>query len=176
MGVWWLVSCIIWVIVAYIAWRVWDRAHFESQGVTTVRLKINRKIFTDRLVEFLEKKERALEDRQYGDKNDIVKVTYTDKMKRDWGGSKPTITFEYDEKNSYLYTITVEYNRRKAKKAIVFRAEKIKEELHQVAVFDEKGEDVSAEDLAQDKREAIEEMIRKEEEDAEEEEALEKGM
>ena len=178
--VWWLVSCIIWVLVAYIAWRVWDRAHFESQGITTVRLKINRKIFTDRLVEFLEKKERAHEDRQYGDKNDIVKVTYTDKMKRDWGGSKPTITFAYDEKNNYLYTITVEYNRRKAKKATVFRAEELKEkimeELHQVAVFDEKGEDVSAEDLAQDKREAIEEMIRKEEEDAEEEEALEKGM
>ena len=91
-------------------------------------------------------------------------------MKRDWGGAKPTITFEYDERNEYLFTVTVQYNRREARKALVFNAEelrtKIMDELNSMDVWDLKGEDRSSEDLAADKRASLERLEQEEEEQA----------
>jgi hypothetical protein len=161
----------MWLIVAVIFHYTLRGNHFVKQGITTVRLKINRKIFNDKLLTFLRSKLHSYEDRQYDDLNDIVKITYTDNLKQDWGGSKPMITFEFDERNSYLLCVTVQYNRREAKKALVFTAEelreKIMEELNSIGVWDVKGEDTSNDDLASDKRAAIQKLL--DDEDAEEE-------
>ena len=177
-GLWFIINIFIWGIVSMIVWYMWTNNHFISQGLTVVRLKIHRKVFIDKLNLFLKSKIHALEERNYDNHNDIVKITYTDNLKKDWGGAKPTITFEFDERNCYLYSITVQYNRRKAKKALVFSAselrEKIMDELNLMDVWDVKGEDVSNDDLAQDKRAAIEKMIQDEEEEEAEKEALKK--
>jgi hypothetical protein len=134
--------------------------------LTTIRLKVNRKIYIEKLQNFLRSKIHSYEERQYEDFNDIVKITYTDDLKKDWGGAKPTITIEFDERNAFLLTITVVYNRRQANKALVFTAnelqEKIMDELNAMDVWDVKGEDRSHEDLAADKRAAIEKMIKEE--------------
>lgn len=164
---WFIVSMIVWLIVALIFYQVTQSGNYINEGLTTIRLKINRKVFSDRLTQFLRAKLHSYEERQYDDVNDIVRITYTDNMKRDWGGSKPTITFEYDERNSYLYTITVQYNRRRARKALVFSAEELREkiidELNAIDVWDIKSEDKSKEDLAADKRATIEKMLEDEE-------------
>ena len=122
----------------------------------------------EKLQQFLRTKLHSFEERQYDDVIDIVKITYTDNLKQDWGGTKPTITLEYDERNQYLFAITISYNRREAKKALVFNAddlrEKIMDDLNTMDVWDVKGEDKASEDLAADKRAAIE--ARLEEEDA----------
>ena len=124
----------------------------------------------NRIQLFLRSKLHSYEERNYTDANDIVRITYTDNLKRDWGGAKPTITFEYDERNEYLFTVTVQYNRREARKALVFNAEelrsKIMDELNSMDVWDLKGEDKSAEDLAADKRAALERLEQEEEEQA----------
>jgi len=170
-GLWFFVSLLVWLITVGVVLQSFRSGHYIKQGLTTVRLKINRKVFTDKLQAFLRLKVHSFEERQYDDINDIVKITYTDNLKQDWGGSKPIITFEYDERNAYLFTITVVYNRRQAKKALVFNAEELREkimsELNAMDVWDVKAEDRSREDLASDKRAAIQDMLDNEEEEQE---------
>ena len=179
-GLWWFINMFIWLCIGYITFYLWRSSHHISQGLTTIRIKVHRRIFVEKIKKFVYSKDKdySAEDKNYDKHNDIVKVTYVDQMKRDWGGARPTITLEFDERNCFLYTITVQYNRRMAKKSLAFNADELKEkimdELNLMDVWDLKGEDVSADDLAQDKRAAIEKMIEEEEAVDEEEEALEK--
>lgn len=172
---WFLVSMFTWLCTAVGIYYSYKNNHFVKQGLTTVRLKINRKVFVDKLTMYLRTKLHSYEDRQYDDANDVVKITYTDNLKRDWGGAKPNITFEFDERNAFLLSVTIQYNRREAKKALVFTAEELREkimrELNDVDVWDVKGEDKSHEDLASDKRATIQRLLDLEDENAEAEAA-----
>lgn len=167
---WFIISFFVWLVTAAIIYQQYSSTSYIKQGITTIRLKINRKIFVNRIQLFLRSKLHSYEERNYTDANDIVRITYTDNLKRDWGGAKPTITFEYDERNEYLFTVTVQYNRREARKALVFNAEelrtKIMDELNSMDVWDLKGEDRSSEDLAADKRASLERLEQEEEEQA----------
>jgi hypothetical protein len=168
---WLFASLLMWLIVYLIFWQSYRSGNYISQGLTTIRLKVNRKIFVPKLQQYLRTKLHSFEERNYDDSNDIVRITYTDNVKRDWGGSAPTVTLEFDERNCYLLLITIQYNRRKAKKQLVFNADelrdKIMDELNSMAVWDTKGEDRSYQDLASDKRASIERKIAEEEDDAE---------
>jgi WD repeat-containing protein 35 len=168
---WFLISMFIWLITGLCIYQTYKSNHYIKQGLTTVRLKVNRKIFVDKLNTYLRATLNSTEERQYDDFNEIVKTTYTDNLKRDWGGAKPTITFEFDERNSFLLSVTVKYNRREAKKSLVFTAEELREkimrELNDVDVWDVKGEDRSHEDLASDKRANIQKLLDLEDEDEE---------
>lgn len=165
---WFFISLLGWVVSAAVVAYLFNGRHFVKQGVTTIRLKMNKKVFVERLRSFLLVKLHSTEEKLYDDFNDIVKITYVDNLKKDWGGSKPTITFEYDERNSFLLTVTIAYNRRRAKQALVFTAEelrsKIMEELNLVEVWDAEAEDRSAEDLAVDKRAHMLRLAEKEDE------------
>ena len=164
---WFFLNMFIWCVIAGICYQIYKSNHYTAQGVTTVRLKVHRKIFVERLLKFLRTKVHSYEERLYDSHNDTVKITYTDNLKQDWGGSKPTITLEYDERNSFLYVVTVIYNRRQAKKALVFTAEELREkimdELNAMDIWDVAGEDRSKEDLASDKRANIQRLLEEEE-------------
>eukprot|EP00607_Mallomonas_marina_P007166 CAMPEP_0182416402 /NCGR_PEP_ID=MMETSP1167-20130531/689_1 /TAXON_ID=2988 /ORGANISM="Mallomonas Sp, Strain CCMP3275" /LENGTH=854 /DNA_ID=CAMNT_0024589123 /DNA_START=80 /DNA_END=2644 /DNA_ORIENTATION=- len=169
-ALWFLISLFVWAIFSYIVYHFYTTSNYIAQGITTVRLKVRKKIFVDKLRMFLKTKVHTFEERQYDDYNDTVKLTYTDNLKQDWGGSKPTIILEFDEKNSYLFTVTVQYNRRLAKRNLVFTAdelrEKIMDELNAMDIWDVKGEDRSSEDLAADKRAYIEKLLEREDDEA----------
>ena len=83
----------------------------------------------DKLQEFLSTKVHSNEERQFEAVNDLVRITYIDPLKKDWGGAKPIITFEYDERNRYLLVITIEYAKRMAKKSLVFTANELQEKI-----------------------------------------------
>ena len=167
---WFFISLFMWVVIALIMYYVFKGNHFVKQGLTSIKLKINRKVFVVKLQQFLRAKLHSFEERLYGEVNDIVKITYTDNLKQDWGGARPNITFEYDERNSFLLSVTVTYNRREAKKTLVFTAEELREkimdELNNFDIWDVASEDKSSEDLAADKRAAIEALLKQDEEEA----------
>jgi hypothetical protein len=169
---WFIISMFVWICVAVITYQSYLSSTYIKQGLTTIRLKINRKVFIPKLQMFLRTKLHSYEERMYTDNNDIVRITYTDNLKRDWGGAKPTVTLEYDERNAYLFCVTVQYNRREARKALVFNAEELREkimdELNSMDVWDVKGEDRSYEDLAADKRASLERLLEEEDAAAEE--------
>ena len=168
-GMWFILNVLLglfmMLIVAYYNYKL----VYASEGLTTVVINVNRKVFLDRVEEFLKSKTLTFEDRAYDAVNDMVKMTYEDQNKDDWGKTKPIITLEYDERNSYLLTITVKYNKRKAKKGMVFTAnelkQKIMDDLNEMDVWDEKAEDRSHQDLAADKRAAIQKLLDEEEEE-----------
>jgi WD repeat-containing protein 35 len=159
---WFLVSLFVWFAVALIFYLIYRSQCYVKQGLTNVRLKVNRKIFLSKMHAFLRTKVHSFEERVYDDMNDIVKISYMDTVKQKWGGTKPTITLEYDERNSYLLTVNVLYNRREAKRGYAFTAEELRAKLmadfEGVDLWDVKGEDKSAEDLAADKRAAVDLM------------------
>merc|ERR1711865_684048 len=71
------------------------------------------------------------EKRDYELDNDIVKMSWEEKDKRDWGGSAPTGEGEYDEKFSFMLKIIVSYEKRKAKKPLAFNAQELKVRIMQ---------------------------------------------
>ena len=169
---WFLISMLVWGIVAGIIFQSFRSNHYVKQGLTTVRLKINRKIFVEKLKDFLRNKLHSYEEISYDDIMHNNKITYTDNLKKDWGGAKSTITVEYDERNEYLLSITIQYNRRMANKTMAFNAEELREkimaELNMMDIWDVKGEDKSSEDLAAEKRAAIQKLLDADEEEEEE--------
>lgn len=162
-ALWFFISLFVWAIFSYVVFYFYSNSNYIAQGITTVHLKVQRKVFLDKLRLFLRRKLHSFEERMYEDSNDIVKITYTDNLKQDWGGAKPTITLEFDERNSFLFTVSLQYNRRMAKRNLVFTAdelrEKIMDELNAMDIWDVKGEDRSADDLASDKRAHIERLL-----------------
>lgn len=159
---WFIFSMLCWGFVSAVVYSVYKSNNFISQGITTIRLKLYRKIYIEKLVNFIKTKLHNYDERNYDTINDIVRVTYVDELKQDWGGTKPTIILEYDERNSFLYTVTVEYNRREANKKYAFTAHDIKEqimqELNDMDIWDLQGEDYQADDLAADKRAKLDEI------------------
>mmetsp|Transcript_17128 Transcript_17128/g.28618 ORF Transcript_17128/g.28618 Transcript_17128/m.28618 type:complete len:856 (+) Transcript_17128:156-2723(+) len=170
---WFLFSMVAWAIIGGVVYWTYTSRNYVADGMTTVRMKVDRKIDVEKLQNFIATKTHASEEHFYTTDTSISKITYTDNVKQDWGGAKPTITFEYDHKNEFLFSITIQYNRRMANKNLVFSAsnlrEKIENELDLVMVYvDTKKEDEKYY-LASDKRALIEELIQAQEEEDEEE-------
>lgn len=168
---WFLVSIIFWLGF----WQAFKNSvsgdHYKKQGVTTVRLRFDRKVFVQRLKDYLNNKVHSYEEYHFGDIMDLIKITFVDPNKADWGGFSPTVTFEYDERNEFLLTVSISYNHRMAKKALIMSGEDLREkitgELTYANVWDTQSEDKSHEDLAADKRAAIQKLLDAEEEEEE---------
>merc|ERR1711988_1240216 len=62
-----------------------------------LRMKLMKKINVDNLSAYLHTKNISHEDRDYEKVTDVVKVTFSEDDKRDWGGFAPKITIEYEE-------------------------------------------------------------------------------
>ena len=171
---WFLFSLVSWAIIGGVVYWTFTNRNYLAEGTTAIRMKIEKKINVKRLENFLDTKKHAAEEHYYNHDTEVTKVTYTDLLKQDWGGSKPTITFEYDSKNCFLFTITIHYNRHMANKNLVFSAEnlkqKIMDELSMVDIYEDTEEADKADWLAADKRAEIEKLLLQDELEEQEEE------
>ncbi len=169
-------SIIIWVSVASIVLKISTTLDWRSNGIITIRKRMWRRIHVEKLIQLLQLKAKHFENYKYDDMRDIVKITYEEKDKRDWGNSTPKVVIEYDERNQYLLEVSLQYNRRIANKNLAFNAidlrDKLLSEFEDYGVYDLEGEDHSADDLAVDKRLAIEKRMAEEEEDGVEDEQM----
>jgi len=174
MLVWFAISHIMWVLFAWIILKCFNLLNWRSQGVITIKQRMNRRIFVEKLRDLLKTKARSYEERKYDLEKDIVKLTYEEKDHRDWGNSRPRVVIEYDERNQYLLDVTLFYNKRIASKNLAFNATELRDKLlgefETLGIYDLEGEDHSADALAVDKRLAIEQRINAEEEEGAEEE------
>merc|ERR1712178_596442 len=109
----------------------------QSQGVMSIRVTYNRRIFVEQLATLLATKSdmqqqdylmpTMMADGQSEVK--IVKITYTEKEAQLWGGTKPTMIIEYDEQNKYLLTVTIQYNHKKANRLTVLTQKDLQKKL-----------------------------------------------
>lgn len=142
---WFLVSMFIWICVAYFLVWLMRRYAFRNRGLVSMRIKVYRRIHIDALNKYLASKSTSLEDREYDSYTDVVKISWEERDKLDWGGDAPKAQLQYDERNGYLLYLTLTYNKRLAKKGIALRAaelkQKIMEELQKAGIWDQTEED-----------------------------------
>ena len=172
-GVWFLVSFLLWFIVGFVVFKYSKWTWYLNQGVTTVRIRYEKKIFTEKVYELLSTKKISYEERGISsDGFEIVKFTYPEE---DWspGNGTPIIVVEFDLTNNFLLTVQITYNRlRVNNKELAFTArdlqKRLLEEFNTMKIWDTAGEDHSATALAIDKRRALEEREAAEAEEGEE--------
>ena len=122
-----------------------------------INVTINKKIDTMKLRELIVGKEKSTEEHRYDGNKHMVKVTYEEPGPGEWGGSSPFVTLEYDEKNSILLKMTIQYNRREARKEMVLTADELKQKVMcglEKGIFQTEGDDNSTM-LAIEKRKAL---------------------
>ena len=127
--VWFLVNMSFWFCLGFALIKFMRWLSYRASGMINLRMKLMKKINVDNLSAYLHTKNISHEDRDYEQVTDVVKVTFSEDDKRDWGGFAPKITIEYEEFNGYMLNITLAYNRRQAKKNLVFNARELKSKL-----------------------------------------------
>ena len=114
---WFIFSMFTWLAVAVAATRVLGYFVFVSSGVVTMRIRIMQRLLMERFNIYLATKNMVIEERQYDEKNTVVYFTWEETVAaRDYGGSAPRVTVEYDRSTGHMLNIIIEYNRRLAKK------------------------------------------------------------
>ena len=138
-AVWFITSMFFWLILAIGLLKLLHNMAWKSAGIITIRKVVNRKIKIAKLDHFLLDKELTYEEHEHGVTNEIVKIGWKAKDKREWGGASPDIGIVYDATSTYMLEIIIEYPRRKVKKSLQFSAEhllkKVTEMLSRGNVF-----------------------------------------
>jgi hypothetical protein len=153
MMVWFFFSIVMWILTAASLEKITQLMNWRSRGVSYLKIQVDRPIRTEKLRLMLDKKSKTIEERNYDENMDVVKITYEEVDPKEWGGAAPTISLEYDEKNDYLFQVLIQYNRRKAKKDLVLSTEQLKDkvmqELDHQCIF---GNENKVNDIAMKKR------------------------
>jgi WD repeat-containing protein 35 len=156
---WFAVSMAAWALAALFISKRTFLLNWRSRGTTKLNISMNRKIDTAKLRDLIGEKEKTTEERRYEGKRQIVKVVYNEPPSNDWGGATPSVTLEYDDNNSILLEMVIDYNRRDARKDSVLSADELKQKM--MHEYDNKSIFVGADqslrdyDLAIDKRRSI---------------------
>jgi hypothetical protein len=165
---WFGVSLVLWVLFSFVLYQYSQYLQRKSTGVTTVKIRFDKKVFVDKVYELISTKARTYEDRSISTLGyEVATFTYPE---YDWGPNNgvPQIVLEFDVTNSYLLTAQITYNRREANnKILAFNSrdlqQRLIDEFNDMKIWDAAGEDHSAMALAIDRRRALED-----EEEAEE--------
>ena len=166
---WFLVSMIFWFIFWYAFNAMFNFYLKKSQGTLQMRVTYNRRIKTDQLNVWLGTKPNLQQEEHLmpnplpggGTETKIIKRTFEESDKELWGGTRPVITVEYDEKNKYLLTVTVMYNHKKANKLTGMTQadlqKRIEGQFNEFGIWDHEGDDHTDEMLAVDRRKKADE-------------------
>jgi len=126
---WFIISMVTWVIIAFIVGRIGKRMTWRDRGNIVMRLSLAEKIQSEKLRLLLPMKTNVIEERRYDDNREIVTLSYEEVEPNDWGGTVPTVSLIYDERNQFLLEIIIRYNARQASKDEVVDIENIKERI-----------------------------------------------
>ena len=126
---WWGVSMLVFLIVAYALTTLMGHLGYQAAGTISMSLRVDKKINVKAMKSFLQDKDLQAEERFTEGSQDIVRVEWTEQDAREWGGSAPIISFEYDERNGFLLHINLVYERRKADSKLRFNAGDLRKRL-----------------------------------------------
>jgi WD repeat-containing protein 35 len=140
---WFVFSMVTWGAVALGSMRLLNFFVYVSAGIVTMRVRIMQRLVMDRFNLYLSTKNMVVEERQYDEKNTVVLFTWEETLAaREYGGSAPRITVEYDRHTSFMLAVIIEYNRRAAKKTQSMTGSEVRnkicEEMISAGIFDDK--------------------------------------
>lgn len=145
MLVWFALSLLIWALTALSLEKMTQINSWRSRGMKYIKVQINRPIRMDKFLIFLERKSTVIEEKEYEGIQDNVRVTYEEEEDvKEWGGITPIICLDYDERNNFLFQVSIQYNSRNAKKDGVLNVQQLKDkilqDLEHQCVYEEKYE------------------------------------
>ena len=80
---WFGVSLVVWVLIAFILYQYSQYLQRKSTGVTTVKIRFDKKVFVDKVYELISTKARTYEDRSISTLGyEVATFTYPE---YDWG-------------------------------------------------------------------------------------------
>ena len=80
---WFGVSLVVWVLIAFILYQYSQYLQRKSTGVTTVKIRFDKKVFVDKVYELISTKTRTYEDRSISTLGyEVATFTYPE---YDWG-------------------------------------------------------------------------------------------
>ena len=140
--IWFLTSMFIWILVAFIVTKTYSMMNWRSRGLITIKVRLNRRVSRDKLLIFVGRKKRSVEERIWEGERTLVKLTYDEPEPKTWGGTSPSVIIHYDEQNNFILDIVIQYKWRLAKTASSLTADQIKtrviQELEYLFVIDDR--------------------------------------
>lgn len=114
---WFLVSLGFWALVAFAVARFLQYGVFLSGGVLRLTVRINERLLMDRFNVYLASKPMLTEERLYDDHNTVVHYSWEERSRAsEFGHSAPRVTVAYDRATGYMLSVSVEYNKRMARR------------------------------------------------------------
>lgn len=107
---WLLITISTWIIATSVVRTIVRKITWNNNGFMELEWISNEKIQSDKIRVLLQMKSNVIEKRQYELDREIVTVSYNEPDRKLWGGSSPTITLEYDERNQFLLRVKVKHN------------------------------------------------------------------
>lgn len=126
---WFILNMLFWLLLAFTAVRFVYYMSYRDEGAMFIRVRLLKKIRSDKLLAYLAGKKTANEDRDIGATTDQVRVRWREDDKVGWGGAPPMIEIEFDERNAFMLYIVVSYNRRRASKGKAMTAKEVEEKV-----------------------------------------------
>ena len=83
----------------------------------------------ERFHAYIQTKVTALEERDFQERNSIIRVSWEEVDKEAWGGTAPYMVLEYDAETQFLHTLSINYNRRDAIKNLALTAPELRNKL-----------------------------------------------
>lgn len=115
--VWFAFSMLFWALVAYACTRFLSYFVFLTGGVVRLRVRIMQRLLMDRFNVYLATKPMLTEERHYDERNTTVLYSWEEAAAaREYGYSVPRVTVEYDRATGFMLSLTIEYNRRAARR------------------------------------------------------------
>lgn len=114
--VWFVISMVTWFLVSKSLKSAMNASLWKNNGHLELEWISNERIQSNKIRLMTALKTNVVEKRRYEREREIFVVTYDEPDSKAWGGSSPSITLEYDEKNQYLLKVKVLYQVRKASK------------------------------------------------------------
>lgn len=127
--IWFIVSIGTWMITAFTVTKIYQYMNCRMKAVTTIYARVNSPICINKMHELVENKVKLTEERKYYRNKVIVTLIYQEKDAKDWGGTVPTISLEYDEINHYLLQIIVQHNNSKVVSGQIFTSDELKDKI-----------------------------------------------
>ena len=126
---WFFVSIFAWGVITIVISKTAANMTWHDRGATELKISMKEKIHSEKLRLLLAMKSNITEERHFEESREIITVTYEEPNPRSWGGSSPTISLEFDEKNQFMLKIGIKYNGRKAKKDEALSITQVKEKI-----------------------------------------------
>jgi WD repeat-containing protein 35 len=128
---WFLMSMFVWILVIFVVTKSYNLMNWRAKGLVTLKIHLNRRVDREKLLRFVARKRRSSEEHIWEGERTLVKLTYDESDPKSWGGTCPTVALHYDERNSFILDIFIQYKWRLAKTASCLTADQIKSRIIQ---------------------------------------------